>query len=245
MKTRVLLSKAVVAGDHLRAAALAGAHALVVAMALTLAAGPAGAVSTKYFLHDTADEWARGEPDGVSITSDGTLRLAPHVDVIAEPEAPYLWDLAVDRARGVIYAGAGDDGWILRVHGNDVTEFFQCAAIWSLAVLVDDRGSLYAGTGPEGFLYRIDPDGKGEVIFDAEEPYLWDMVFGPDGMIYAGFGPGAVVYRVDPASGEAERFFEVDDHHVASLAFDDEGRLLVGTEGRGLVVRVDPVKGFL
>ncbi len=72
-------------------------------LTLTLAAGPAGAVSPKYFIHDTAEEWIRGEPSGVSITSDGTLRLAPRVDVLATPEVPYLWDLAVDSERGIAY----------------------------------------------------------------------------------------------------------------------------------------------
>ncbi len=208
--------------------------------ATAMLVAPAGAVSPKYFIHDTAVEFERGDLAGVSITHDGSLRLAPRADVVAEPAEPYVWDLAVDARNDRAYLGTGDDGWVLRLGDDGAERFFQCAALEVLSVVVDGKGRIFAGTAPEGFVYRIEPDGEGELIFDAEEPYVWDMVIGPDGMIYAGYGPGAVVYRIDPETGEADRFFEIDDHHVVSLGFDDEGRLLLGTEGRGLVVRVAP-----
>ena len=216
------------------------AYAVAYAVALGLTAGPASAVSPKYFLHDTTEEFNRGETDGVSIEAEGSLRLAPSLTLLAEPEEPYLWDVAVDTGSGDIYLGTGDDGWVLRRHGDETKRFFQCAALEVLSVLVDGKGRLFAGTAPEGFVYRVDPDGTDRVLFDAEELYVWEMMFGPDGKIYAACGPRAVVYRIDPETGKSERFFEIDDNHAVSLAFDGAGNLIVGTEGRGLVVRVDP-----
>jgi hypothetical protein len=211
----------------------------IVAALVTLTS-PAAGVTTKYFIHDTAEELQAGKPLGVSIMSEGTLRLAPAIELLAEPEEPYLWDLAVAPDGRDVYLGTGDDGWVLRVRGRDADRFFQCAAMEVLSLLTDESGRVFAGTMPEGFVYRIDPDGTGELLFDADEQYVWDLTLGPDGKIYAGYGPEAVVYRIDPETGQSERFYEVDDHHVVSLAFDEAGRLLLGTEGRGLVIRVGP-----
>lgn len=212
---------------------------LAVAAAFAVSA-PAGAVSPKYWIHDTAEELLRGETDGVSIMGEGTLRLAPRVETLAERDEPYVWDVARDPRNGRIYLGTGDDGWIVRVDGERVDEFFQCAALEVVAVAVGEDGRVYAGTAPEGFVYSIGPDGAGDLLFDAEELYVWDLAFGPDGLLYVAVGPSGAVYRVDPASGEAELFFRTDDNHVVCLAFDDGGDLLLGTEGRGLIVRVNP-----
>jgi outer membrane protein assembly factor BamB len=202
-------------------------------------AAPASAVSPKYWIHDTAAELLAGEADGVSILGEGTLRLAPRLDLLAEPEAPYVWDVAATADGRRIYAGTGDDGWVLEIEGGDVRNFFQCAAYEVLAVAVGPGGEVYAGTAPEGFVYRISPAGEGSVLFDAEESYVWDLAFGPDGKLYAAVGTKGAVYRIDAATGEADRFFSTDDNHVVCLAFDGPD-LIVGTEGRGLVVRVAP-----
>ncbi|HMB69119.1 MAG TPA: hypothetical protein VKU85_07395, partial [bacterium] len=173
----------------------------------------------------------------VSILGEGTLRLAPRMTVLAEPEVPYVWDVTTDGDR--VYVGTGDDGWVLEVRDGEAREFFQCAAYEVLSVAVGADGTVYAGTAPEGFVYRISPDGEGTVLFDAEESYVWDLAVGPDGKLYAAVGTKGAVYRIDPVSGRADRFFSTDDNHVVCLAFDGDD-LLVGTEGRGLVVRVKP-----
>ncbi len=203
----------------------------------TLIAVPVSAVSTKYWIHDTASEFLRGDAHGVSVTSDGSLQLAPRSKVVGEPDAPYQWDIV--RSGGDTYVGTGDDGWVLRIHDGVVDGFFQCAALEVLALEVGADGTIYAGTAPEGFVYAVNEQGEGEILFDAEEEYIWDLKFGPDGHLYAAVGPTARVYRIDPKNGKAETFVEIEDNHVVCLSFDDAGNLLLGTEGRGLVVRVD------
>jgi len=212
---------------------------LAAAATLGLASGSSG-VSPKYWIHDTAEELLRGEAEGVSILGEGTLRLAPGVETLAEREEPYVWDLARDPASGRIYLGTGDDGWVVRVDRGRSDLFFQCAALEVVAVAVGANGQVYAGTAPEGFVYSITPEGEGRLLFDAEELYVWDLAFGPDGKLWVAVGPGGAVYRVDPESGSAEQVWRTEDNHVVCLAFDDAGNLLLGTEGRGLVVRVDP-----
>ena len=76
-------------------------------MVVALVAGPALAVSPKYWIHDTASEFLQGEVDGVSITRDGTLRLSPKVEELAELEEPYVWDVAVDGQERVYVGDRG------------------------------------------------------------------------------------------------------------------------------------------
>jgi len=204
-----------------------------------LAAAPAGAVSPRYWIDNAAEDFLAGEANGTSITSDGSLTLAPEVTVLAEPEVAYVWDVAA--ANGSVYLGTGDDGWVLRVRGGKTEQFFQCAALEVLSVLVTADGTVWAGTAPEGFVYRIDPDtGAGSIAYDAQEAYVWDMLESPDGSIVLALGPDAKVARLDPGSGEAETLAEIDDNHVVCLAWEDEGNLLLGTEGKGLVARLGP-----
>lgn len=214
-----------------------GRAARVVAAACAawiVAPGPAGAVSPKYWITDTAEDFLKGEAKGVSVANDGSLTLAPRVDRLAEPDAPYLWDAATD-GKGRVYVGTGDEGWVVRINGSRAEPFFQCAAMEVLSLAVAADGTVYAGTAPEGFVYRIRPDGKGTLLFDAPQPYVWDLAIGADGALYAGAGPRAALWRIDPRSGDAVPVAEPDDNHVVSVAADAKGRILFGTEGRGLV----------
>lgn len=210
---------------------------LAAACAVSFAAPDALAVSPKYWIHDTTAEFLKGKLDGVSVTSDGSLRLAPKVDVLAEPDAPYVWDVVMD-AQGRAYLGTGDEGWIVRVAGKERQGFFHCDALEVLSLAIAKDGTIFAGTAPDGLIYRVHPDGKGDVLYDAPESYVWDLALGPDGALYAGVGSRAGVWRIDTRTGKADAYVSIDDNHVVSLAFDSEGRLLLGTEGRGLVVRV-------
>jgi outer membrane protein assembly factor BamB len=219
---------------RLRALALT---ALALAMPLALAPR-AAAVSTAYWIEDTTDDFYRGEAEDVAIASDGTLRLAPRRNVLADVEVPYLWDIVPDDAGGV-FVGTGDDGWVVHVKDGAAENWFQCAALEVLSV---ERigGALWAGTAPEGFVYRIGGKGEGDIVLDAEQHYVWDLEAGPDGKLYAAVGPTAAVYRIDPATRKSEVFAEIEDRHAVCLAFDAKGNLLVGTEGRGLVIRIAP-----
>ncbi len=199
---------------------------------------PARSVSPKYWIHDTSEELAKGEPKGVSVLAEGSLRLAPAIEKIADVDEPYVWDAACDPKSQAIYVGTGDEGRVWRIDRGKAVLYFQCAGLETFSVTVDKKGRVFAGSAPEGMIYRIDSEGKGVVLMDAVESYPWDLEIGPDGKLYAAVGSPGAVYRIDLESGSSEKIFETEDNHVVCLAFAPDGSLVLGTEGRGLVVRV-------
>lgn len=214
--------------------------ALAILPAMLFMAGGASAVSPKYWIHDTSEEFSKGDPQGVSVLADGTLRLAPALERLAEIEEAYLWDVAMDPKSKAIYVGTGDEGRIYKVEGKKASSFFQCATLEVFSLAVDDKGRVYAGAAPEGLIYRINPSGEGTVLHDLSESYPWDLEIGPDKKLYAAVGSPGAVLRIDVESGKAEKIFETEDNHVVCLSFDPSGNLILGTEGRGLVIRVTP-----
>src|SRR5262249_52776391 len=100
-------------------------------------------------------ELLKGEAHGVSVTDNGTLRLAPKFDQLFNSEQPYIWSSAVDAA-GNIFLGTGHDGKIFRVSGDGKGSLLtKVAEIDVTALTIGSDGALYAGSSPDGKVYRV------------------------------------------------------------------------------------------
>ena len=222
------------------------------------------AQGTKVWTMSHMEEWEKGRPQGVAISSDGSIAAAPSASLTATIPSTYIWALASDSA-GNAYAATGSPATVLRMaRDGKTTTLFKTKDMSVQAIAVGPDGSVYAATLPEGKVYRIpasatDLDAeKATVVFDpakldgakpeATPKYIWDMAFGPDGALYIATGGPAAVYRVRTPAGDAhaERFFESDEQHIRALLFEKDGSLLAGSDGDGLVYRIDKQgKGFI
>src|SRR6202046_2320368 len=222
------------------------------------------AQGTKIWTESHMEEWEKGRPHGVAISSDGSLAAAPASTLTATTPSTYIWAIASDKS-GNAYVATGSPATVLRI-GRDgkSTTMFKTKDMSVQAVAVGSDGSVYAATLPNGKVYRI-PAGstdldaeKAAVVFDpakldgvkpdAAPKYIWDIAFGPDGALYIATGGPAAVYRVRTPAGDshAERFFESDEQHIRALLFEKDGSLLAGSDGDGLVYRIDKAgKGFI
>ena len=207
------------------------------ALAVTgLAVSAFAAVPTFWRLESQAD-FLPGEVEGVSISSEGTISLAPAAQVLAEVNDPYFWSLAVDGAR--IYLGSGNDGKIYRVEATGESRVLaDTNELQVHALAVDRRGIVYAGTSPRGSVYKIATDGTNDVFFDPEDRYIWALETDSRGNLLVATGDRARVYRVDPG-GQSEVLFESEETHIVSLAIDGDDNLYAGTDANGLVLRID------
>ena len=211
-------------------------RSLFVLTVLGLAVSALAAVPTFWRLESQAD-FLPGEVEGVSISSEGTISLAPAAQVLGEVNDPYFWSLAVDGAR--VYLGSGNDGKVYRVEATGESRVLaDTNELQVHALAVDRRGIVYAGTSPRGSVYKIATDGTTDVFFDPEDRYIWALSMDSRGNLLVATGDRARIYRVDPA-GQSEVLFESEETHIVSLAIDGDDNLYAGTDANGLVLRID------
>ncbi len=209
---------------------------LFVLAAVGLAVSALAAVPTFWRLESQAD-FLPGDVEGVSISSEGTISLAPVAQSLTEANDPYFWSLAVDGAR--IYLGSGNDGKVYRVEATGESRVLaDTNELQVHALAVDRRGTVYAGTSPRGSVYKIGTDGATDVFFDPEDRYIWALKVDSRGHLLVATGDRARIYRVDPAGG-SEVLFESEETHIVSLAIDADDNLYAGTDANGLVLRID------
>jgi len=210
---------------------------LLVAATLSAGLSALAAVPTFWRVESQAD-FLSGDTDGVSISSEGTVSLAPAAQVLGEATDPQLWSLATG-GDGVVYAGSGNDGRIFKVDASGTMNVFaDTNELQVHALVVDRRGNLYAGTSPRGVVYRIDPSGAKEVFFDPEDRYIWAIALDSLNNLLVATGDKAQIHRVN-SSGESEVLFTSEETHIVSLALDASDNIYAGTASNGLVLKVD------
>jgi hypothetical protein len=203
---------------------------LAVAAPALLASGTAAWEMNSYL------DFIRGRFDGVSLSRDGRLSLAPKLDTVFSSDQSVIWSVA-QAPDGSLYAATGHRGRVYRIDRAG-----QSSLIWTaeqpevFAIAVDRDGVLFAGTSPDGSVYRIE-NGKATEYFAPKARYIWSLSISRDGTLYVGTGDQGKVFRVD-ASGKGELYYETGQSHVTGLAVDAQGRLLAGTEPNGLLYRI-------
>ncbi|MDE2998236.1 MAG: hypothetical protein OXU79_04065 [Gemmatimonadota bacterium] len=204
---------------------------------------PAYGVEPVVWRDHSQKAFARGEADGVSITRDGAVLLAPELQAAADTGEEFVWALAEGRA-GRLYIATGNGGKIFTFDGSGApTLLFDSpeVAIFSLAVGTD--GTLYAGSSPDGIVYRIVQDKEPETFCRTGDEHVWAMVVDGKGGLYAATGGRhGRILRIS-AAGEVHEVYKSEDHNVVSLIRDPGGRVYAGTDQSGLVYRVNAKGG--
>ncbi len=211
---------------------------LVLWLALT-AAVPLSATETAFWQVGTFDELLQGTLQGVSLTKDGELKLAPDARAIYSPDETMALSIVGDHNHN-LYMGTGQQGKVFRVDSSRKgTLFFTAQEPQIFAMAVGPDGALYVGSSPEGKIYRITADGKSKVFFDPKAKYIWALAFDAQGLLYAGTGDHGLIYKIDPA-GKGEIFFDSKQTHIMCLILGTEGNLIAGSVPNGLVYRITP-----
>jgi hypothetical protein len=241
--------------------------------ALTVAFGAAAvflpclspAQGTHLWTQSQLEEFEKGTPQGVTISSDGHLREGLGLKEVLTTPSTFVWSVAADN-NGVAYIGTGSPATVQRV-GSDGKAFtlFETKDVNVQAVRLGPDGALYAATLPSGKVYKLNPaaetkqdETSAAVVFDAaklavgdgqagtdktagKSHYIWDLTFDAQGRLYIATGDPGAVYRVNPGktAAEPELFFKSDEAHIRALAWDAKGNLIAGSDGSGLVYRID------
>lgn len=125
-----------------------------------------------YSFASLPDGWAIGTGnDGkvLKVSRDG--KVTQLLDA-TEPDVFALWA----DADGTLFAGTSPEGKIYRIRDGAVTTFFEPGATYIWAIARGGDGALWIATGVEGKLFRVDDSGKGNLVWDADEPHLRSLL---------------------------------------------------------------------
>ena len=216
-------------------------------LALTISASLLFAEGTRTWEQSKYDEFQKGTPHGIAVSSGGFLELAPGFKLIASTPSSAVWATAVG-PNGEIYAATGAPARVYRIApGSQPTPIFQPQELQVQALVVDKNGVLYAATNPDGKVYKIERnsagtsksegDWKSSVFFDPGTKYIWALAFDSAGDLFVATGDHGQIFRVAP-NGDHSLFFKSDEPHIRALAFDARGNLIAGSDGSGLIYRI-------
>ncbi|MDQ1349692.1 MAG: hypothetical protein QG573_3073 [Acidobacteriota bacterium] len=147
-----------------------------------------------------ADGWAigtGGEGRVLKVARDGAVSVlfdAPEANVFA---------LLAD-GDGTLFVGTSPAGKVYRLRpGTEASlePFFDPGEtyIWALARGAD--GALWVATGTEGHLYRVDAAGKGEMVYDGDDPHLRSLRVERGGGLLIGTAGQGLLLRRSPDGG--------------------------------------------
>ncbi len=210
----------------------------VIALSAVLCLTLQAVVPQKFELR-TMEDFLRGKFEGISVSSDGWLALAPQEVKIEVPaEEFYLSFLAAED--GAAFLGTGHGGKIYRIAKDGKAELYFQAPEMDVTCLARDRqGVLYAGTSPNGKIYKISGPGKGEEFFNPQEKYIWELLFREGDRLWAAVGETGGIYEIN-SLGEGRMVFKAEENHLLCLRETSRGDVVAGSGGKGLVYRISP-----
>ncbi|PYY18462.1 MAG: hypothetical protein DMG61_00370, partial [Acidobacteria bacterium] len=128
------------------------------ALSLLLLSSAVWAEGTQLWQQSKFEEFEKGTSNGVAISSDGRLQLAPSLKSIYTSPSTYIWQVVSD-AQGNAYLGAGSPARLYRVTPDGkATVIFEAKELQVQALAIDSDGTIYAATSPDGRVYKLQPN---------------------------------------------------------------------------------------
>jgi hypothetical protein len=225
-------------------------HFVFIIAALAAASAVFPTVSTAYaqgthlWTQSRFEEFEKGTPDGVAITSDGRLRQGPVLKESLTTPSTFVWSVATNK-KGQVFLGTGSPATVQRV-GADGKAFtlVETRDLTVQAVRFGPDGALYAATMPSGKVYKLNPDAaekqeesSATVVFDLSRA-SGDKTDDAKPDAKPDSKPGSE--KGSDEKGDTKP--DVKSRYVWDLTFDSAGRLYIAAGGPGAVYRVDPSK---
>lgn len=183
------------------------------------------------------EQFLKGKFDGISVSYEGALSLAPREEIIAGPSEEFYLSL-LKSPDGVIYVGTGHSGKIYRIgRDGNVEPFYQAPEMDIYCLAQDDRGNVYAASSPNGKIYKITPQGEGSTFFDPPERYIWDLDFLSNNTLLAAVGETGGIYTITN-QGEGKLLLKAKENHILCMELAANGDIYAGSGGKGRFYRL-------
>ena len=199
----------------------------------------AQAVAPQFWEENIQASFADGDPQSVSITSDGELILAPQLKKIYDGSDAVIWKIVSDSA-GNLYAATGNEGKIIKIdQAGKATTVLDTNELEVQTLIIDQQDNLFAATSPDGKIYKIQRGGLAKVFFDPEDRYIWSLALDDSGNLYAGTGDQGKIYKIGQG-GNGKLLVDTDEINITVLAWEKKRNLLAGSDRNGILYSIDP-----
>src|SRR6516162_8720122 len=180
----------IVSTRHLVCAAALAALLSLVKVPGVLASGTAS------WEMDSYTDFVRGRFDGVSLSRDGRLSLAPKLETVFSSDQAVVWSVA-EAPDGTLYAATGHRGRVYRIdRAGKVSLLWTAEQPEVFAITVDRAGIVYVGTGDQGKIFRVGSAGKGELYYETGQSHITGLAIDTQGRLLAGTEPNGLLYRI-------------------------------------------------
>ena len=216
---------------------------IVLQLVLILSSANVFGVVTRTLSSDKKGFYDNGVYDGIMLTEQGSLTLAPIIEQNGVIAGKDIWKM-YPANDGSMFAAISGSGAELYKRTADDTNFTLFASEKGenafTAVIADSEGNIYAATGPYAKIIKYDSQGNELWRKTLDDTYIWDMKFDDKGNLFAAAGGNnARVLRIS-SDGNIKEVLKTEEQHAMSLLYDENGnKLYVGTAGRGLVLVID------
>jgi hypothetical protein len=213
---------------------------------LLAAALPASAQGTHLWTQSRFEDFEKGSPQGVELSSDGYLRNGPVLHEKLTTSSTFIWSVAVDKS-GTAFVGTASPATVLRI-GQDGKPFtlFESKDLSVQVVRLGPDGALYAATLPSGKVFRLKSDATAKqdeasatVIFDASKLPAANKTKPPEAGPTTKAADNAKADDGDKAGTDKPA---ATTHYIWDMTFDSAGRLYIATGGPAAVYRIDPAR---
>jgi hypothetical protein len=215
----------------------------ILTASLLLAGAPVFAQGTKLWTQSRFEEFEKGTPQGVEITSDGRLRSGPVAREALTTASSFVWAVAADKS-GAVYLATGSPATVLRLPADwkaasKPQTLFEAKGSGVLAVqalAIGPDGALYAATMPEGKVYRIKTD-SAKAADESSAEVVFDLSKFDSGKSDSSKTDSDSADEKKPDASVEKKAEK--SHYIWDLTFDSAGKLYVATGGPGAVYRVN------
>jgi hypothetical protein len=209
--------------------------ALAAALVFLFATPPAFAQETHLWSQSRIDEFEKGTPQGVAVTSDGHLREGPGLTEVLTTPSTFVWSVAAGK-NGESYVGTASPATVLRVDkdGKPFT-LFETKDV-SVQALRLEGDYLYAATLPSGKVYQLKADATTKQD-ESTATVVFDMSKLEEEKSSAVKPQEKSADRKADEQKDAARA-DGKSHYIWDMLFDAKGRLYIATGGPGAIYRV-------
>ena len=214
----------------LRSAALAAPLFVAFTPTLTHAQG------THLWTQSRLEEFEKGTPQGVALTSSGRLLQGPGAEEIVTTPSTFVWSAAVD-AHGTAFLGTASPATVLRV-GKDGKTFklFETKDLSVQSIRLEGE-YLYAATLPSGKVYQLKADADTK-----QDESTATVVFDMARLDQEKAGETKTQEKSPTSKSDEQKDSaaksDSKQHYIWDLIFDAKGRLYVATGDPGAIYRV-------